>query len=222
MEAICEKCRKTVEYDVTEEPCETLMYDTKVTYNRKVARCKECGEEVWVGDLDDENAAICYDTYSFIKSKEYVVDKFADAINSIEISTELSKEDVYKLADNLVKMGFGRIVNFAEYVGGKIAGHSDYHGDSILCALYCAAEGKQISSVKPIDTSKYNYEHEVTDKDTDEHLLDITKRALSNAVRDRNFLAKNYYYFVVGEGQLTTEYYLQQAEKELAEGKKND
>ena len=46
----------------------------------------------------------------------------------------------------------------------------------------------------------------------------ILERALNNAVRDRNYLAKEFYSSVVGEGQLSTDYYLKQAEKEL-EGK---
>ena len=33
-----------------------------------------------------------------------------------------------------------------------IAGHSNYHGDSILAALTCIAEGKEVSPIKPIET----------------------------------------------------------------------
>ena len=32
-----------------------------------------------------------------------------------------------------------------------IAGHSDYHGDSILSALQCIAEGKEVKPIKPIE-----------------------------------------------------------------------
>ena len=31
-----------------------------------------------------------------------------------------------------------------------IAGHSDYHGDNILSALTCLAEGKEVDNVKPL------------------------------------------------------------------------
>lgn len=31
-----------------------------------------------------------------------------------------------------------------------IAGHSDYHGDNILAALTCLAEGKEVSPVRPL------------------------------------------------------------------------
>lgn len=33
-----------------------------------------------------------------------------------------------------------------------IAGHSNYHGDAILAALTCIAEGKQVNPVKPIES----------------------------------------------------------------------
>ena len=36
----------------------------------------------------------------------------------------------------------------------KFAGHSDYHGDTILCQLTCMAEGKETKSATPIDMNK--------------------------------------------------------------------
>ena len=32
----------------------------------------------------------------------------------------------------------------------KFAGHSDYHGDTILCTLICMAEGKEVGNAKPL------------------------------------------------------------------------
>lgn len=43
------------------------------------------------------------------------------------------------------------IKRFAEYIGSKIAGHSNYHGDDILSAIYCASEGKNIEDIKPLE-----------------------------------------------------------------------
>lgn len=40
----------------------------------------------------------------------------------------------------------------------KFAGHSDYHGDAILCTLYCMAEGKEVGNAKPLDTNKIKAE----------------------------------------------------------------
>ena len=41
---------------------------------------------------------------------------------------------------------------------GKFAGHSDYHGDTILCKLICMAEGKEVGSAKPLDKSEIKSE----------------------------------------------------------------
>lgn len=35
-----------------------------------------------------------------------------------------------------------------------IAGHSNYHGDNILAALTCIAEGKDVEPVKPLSASE--------------------------------------------------------------------
>ena len=32
-----------------------------------------------------------------------------------------------------------------------IAGHSDYHGDNILAALTCVAEGKEVKPIRPLE-----------------------------------------------------------------------
>lgn len=46
----------------------------------------------------------------------------------------------------------------ADKLASKIAGHSYYHGDRILSAIFCMAEGKEIGNVKPTN---------VYDKDVD-------------------------------------------------------
>ena len=44
-----------------------------------------------------------------------------------------------------------RMIN-ADKLAKRIAGHSNYHGDSILAAIYCAAEGKENNTpIKPIE-----------------------------------------------------------------------
>ncbi len=46
----------------------------------------------------------------------------------------------------------------SDKLGSKIEGHSYYHGDRILSAIYCMAEGKEVENVKPTN---------VYDKDVD-------------------------------------------------------
>lgn len=44
-----------------------------------------------------------------------------------------------------------RMIN-ADKLAKRIAGHSNYHGDSILAAIYCAAEGKENDvPIQPIE-----------------------------------------------------------------------
>ena len=46
------------------------------------------------------------------------------------------------------------IKEFADNLCRVFAGHSDYHGDTILTKIICSKEGKPIQNAKPIDTSK--------------------------------------------------------------------
>ena len=128
-----------------------------------------------------------------------------------------------RLADALIANKFGRIINFAEYVGSKIAGHSNYHGDSILCALYRAAEGKEIRTVKPLDITEYGYNVLVKERDEYKHRAEVLKLALSKSVLDENAIFDDdVCRYILSNTKLTEEYYIEQAEKELAEGKKDD
>ncbi len=46
-----------------------------------------------------------------------------------------------------------RMIN-ADKLAKRIAGHSNYHGDSILAAIYCAAEGQENDApIRPIETT---------------------------------------------------------------------
>jgi hypothetical protein len=48
----------------------------------------------------------------------------------------------------------------------KFAGHSDYHGDTVLGKLICMAEGKEVGEARPLDKNKIKSEaiKEVLDK----------------------------------------------------------
>ena len=92
--------------------------------------------------------------------------------------------DDERIADALIANKFGRIINFAEYVGSKIAGHSNYHGDSILCALYCAAEGKEIHTVKPLDITEYGYNVLVKERDEYKHRAARAEKAFFRLVHE--------------------------------------
>lgn len=53
-----------------------------------------------------------------------------------------------------------------------------------------------------------------------EYRAEVAERAVENLVRDRNYLAAQIYLGVENDGALTVDYYMRQAEKQLAKEKK--
>ena len=59
--------------------------------------------------------------------------------------------DWIKYTPTLTPPNEPRMIN-ADKLAKRIAGHSNYHGDSILAAIYCAAEGKENDvPIRPIE-----------------------------------------------------------------------
>ena len=50
------------------------------------------------------------------------------------------------------------VKQFADKLYSKFAGHSNYHGDRILSAIQCMAEGKEVGSVEPIEPKQGKWE----------------------------------------------------------------
>lgn len=63
MRAICMECGKLVDYEIFDEDDICEVKGENIEYKRKVARCKECHKEVWVGELDDKNAELAIEAY---------------------------------------------------------------------------------------------------------------------------------------------------------------
>lgn len=55
MMKLCEKCRDIVEFSVREEAITKVIKGKEITYKAKVAFCNECGEEIFVGEIRDQN-----------------------------------------------------------------------------------------------------------------------------------------------------------------------
>ena len=61
--------------------------------------------------------------------------------------------DAYNdLAENFYGIPAAKVVSFHD-IYRVIAGHSYYHGDRILAALTCIAEGKKVNPVRPSDVA---------------------------------------------------------------------
>lgn len=70
-----------------------------------------------------------------------------DIINSQQAEIERLKDEVSKARRKALLEA-----------SSKFAGHSDYHGDTILCKLICMSEGKEVGIAKPLDKNKIKFE----------------------------------------------------------------
>ena len=59
----CEECRRDVEYMVETASIKGKLKGEEYAYTGKRAMCTECGSEVYVADIEDENLKALYDTY---------------------------------------------------------------------------------------------------------------------------------------------------------------
>lgn len=86
----------------------------------------------------------CYfDTHEAedICAREVVKNAF-DLINRQQAEIERLKDEVSKARRKALLEA-----------SSKFAGHSDYHGNTILCKLICMSEGKEVGIAKPLDKS---------------------------------------------------------------------
>ena len=60
---ICVQCREYVEYEIEEVEQRTVIKKEEIIYKEKVAYCKECKEEVWVEELEEQNILAPIDQY---------------------------------------------------------------------------------------------------------------------------------------------------------------
>lgn len=109
----------------------------------------EVGDWVWIVKDNIGSYGKIEETYNFITQKKDKRILAYDVYVYIGLDGYGTTWLAYKNKEQAE--GIDEIKRFAEYVGSKIAGHGDYHGDSILSALYCAAEGKEISDIKPLE-----------------------------------------------------------------------
>lgn len=61
--AFCEECRKNVAYSVESAPMEGSLKGEKYEFAGKKTICAECGAEVYVAEIEDENLKALYDAY---------------------------------------------------------------------------------------------------------------------------------------------------------------
>ena len=79
----CEECRKDVPYSVESSSMIGTLKGEEYGFTGKKAICAECGAEVYVGEIEDENLKILYDAYRQKKgiiSLEKILEPIADSL----------------------------------------------------------------------------------------------------------------------------------------------
>lgn len=81
--------------------------------------------------------------------------KIRNKIAEMQTNTITGLDGTVYVQDN-DKQGFTPQTNTAKYIHiddvyRLVAGHSDYHGDSILSAFTCITEGKNVKNITPLD-----------------------------------------------------------------------
>ena len=80
----CEECRKDVDYNVEIVPIKGKLKDKEYKFIGKRAICSECGSEVYVADIEDENLEALYDMYHQKTNNKKGGKIMKDAINMID------------------------------------------------------------------------------------------------------------------------------------------
>ena len=85
----------------------------------------------------------------------YRIEKLLDTdiVKKDKVASELLEQVLYDIQHmpTLTPQNEPRMIN-ADKLAKRIAGHSNYHGDSILAAIYCAAEGQENDApIRPIE-----------------------------------------------------------------------
>lgn len=122
------------------------------------SECPFCNEDMDCTDIEDNN--LLKDVFDLIKRKDAEKD-------ILKAEIERLKEEVLKARRKALLEAFS-----------KFAGHSNYHGDTILCKLKCMAEGKEVKPAIPIDMQvevSKKIEKEIKSEVIKEFAFDLTE-----------------------------------------------
>lgn len=77
---ICTKCKKFVDYSIEYKQEKTTIKEKEVTYLKAEAHCKECGANVWVGEVEAQNIlAFTNQANDFVKlAQKQAIKEFVD------------------------------------------------------------------------------------------------------------------------------------------------
>lgn len=117
---ICSNCYNDKEFIVKEEKEIIKVKGEPIEINSKITYCKECGEQVWNPELDDENLEVAYRIY---RKKHNLL--LPEEIKAIRKRLELSQKTFSKI------LGIGE-KTITRYENGSIQDQA--HNNLILLA----------------------------------------------------------------------------------------
>ena len=100
---------------------------------------------------DGHDGGLFESTLDLIKRYKSENEELRKRISYLEESVDCSREEYNRLLLQKLQQAKSEALMHAF---SKFAGHSDYHGDTILCQLACMAEGKETKSAIPIDMNQ--------------------------------------------------------------------
>ena len=103
----CTECREFVDYNIEEKEVKEELKGKEYTYLAEITTCPICGEEVYVGEIDDRNMERLYDEY---RKAECILS--IDEIREIPDMYSISKKKLSKI------LGWGDNT-FSRYYEGK-------------------------------------------------------------------------------------------------------
>ena len=107
-EVLCWNCRKRVSYRIKARKEERTIKGVAYLFDEKYALCQECGEEITVPGLDDENDRVIDNIYR--KQNDLIT---IDDINAILKKYDIEKRPLSKL------LGFGELT-ITRYLDGQL------------------------------------------------------------------------------------------------------
>lgn len=104
----CPECRQDVRFSMSEKPDSAVLKDEVYEFISKTAYCNECGAEVYVPEIEDENLKALYDMY---RQKHSIIS--LEDIRAIPEKYEIGKRPLSLL------LGWGE-QTFSRYYDGDI------------------------------------------------------------------------------------------------------
>ena len=106
------------------------------------------------------------DALDLINRQQSKIERLEAKCENTQIGYNFAKADIERLDKELIEEKLRKemlhytveeikaeaIKEFANDLYKKFAGHSDYHGDTILTKIVCMAEGQEVDIAKPLDT----------------------------------------------------------------------